>query len=123
MLALNFSISIHHIQLETVLVRSEDLNNWVAGQNPGPWIDQLREAVAEYELETGGSRNISGSLHRMAGRMGARSEKETARSDAAHCSSCQGAGSSTMWLCWTEDGIELAAGRMTMQPGGCTTWQ
>ena len=40
---------------DSQLVRSEDLNDWLVGQSPGPWTDLLQEAVAEYELETGGS--------------------------------------------------------------------
>ena len=37
------------------LVRSEDLNNWLAGQSPSPWIELLQDAMTEYELETSGS--------------------------------------------------------------------
>ena len=32
-----------------------DLQAWLAGQAPNPWIELLQEAVAEYALETGGS--------------------------------------------------------------------
>ena len=37
------------------LVKSADLNDWMAGQPAGPWIDLLQEAIAEYELETSGA--------------------------------------------------------------------
>ena len=37
------------------LVKSEQLNDWLAGQSTGPWNDLLQEAVSEYELETAGS--------------------------------------------------------------------
>ena len=35
------------------VVRSEDVVDWLAAQTPGPWIQLLEEAVAEYELEAG----------------------------------------------------------------------
>ena len=34
------------------LVKSADLNDWMAGQPAGPWIELLKEAITEYELET-----------------------------------------------------------------------
>ena len=37
------------------LVKSDDLNDWLAGQSPGPWIELLQEAIAEFTLETSGS--------------------------------------------------------------------
>ncbi len=37
------------------LVTSVDLKDWLVGQSPGPWIELLSEAVAEYELETSGA--------------------------------------------------------------------
>ena len=36
------------------LVKSEDLNEWLVGQSPGPWIELLQEAIAEFTLETSG---------------------------------------------------------------------
>ncbi len=36
------------------LVQSEDLKGFVDGQSPTPWTELLQEAIAEYELETGG---------------------------------------------------------------------
>ena len=36
------------------LVKSEDLKGFVDGQSPTPWTELLQEAIAEYELETGG---------------------------------------------------------------------
>ena len=36
------------------LVKSEDLKGLVDGQSPTPWTELLQEAIAEYELETGG---------------------------------------------------------------------
>ena len=35
------------------LVRSADLEEWLADQPPGPWIELLDEAVAEFVLEVG----------------------------------------------------------------------
>ena len=40
---------------DSLLVSSADLNGWLSNQNPGPWIELLSEAVAEFELETGGT--------------------------------------------------------------------
>ena len=37
------------------LVTSDDLEGWIAGQPEGPWVELLREGVAEYALETGGA--------------------------------------------------------------------
>ena len=37
----------------STLVRSADLNGWLADQPAGRWIELLQETVAEYELETG----------------------------------------------------------------------
>ena len=37
------------------LVTSTDLNDWLPGQPPGPWVELLSEAIAEYELETSGA--------------------------------------------------------------------
>ena len=37
------------------LVSNADLQAWLAGQAPNPWIELLQEAVAGYALETGGS--------------------------------------------------------------------
>ena len=37
------------------LLTSAELNDWVARQSSGPWIDLLSEAVDEYEAETGGA--------------------------------------------------------------------
>ena len=37
------------------LVKSEDLNDWLVEQSPGPWIELLQEAIAEFTLETSGS--------------------------------------------------------------------
>ena len=37
------------------LVSSTDLNGWVNNQPPGPWIELLLEAAAEFELETSGA--------------------------------------------------------------------
>ena len=37
------------------LVRGADMAGWLEGQHKGPWIDLLKEAVAEYEMETGGT--------------------------------------------------------------------
>ena len=39
----------------TRLVTSGELTEWVGKQPPGPWIELLSEATAEYELETSGS--------------------------------------------------------------------
>ncbi len=38
--------------IESRLVTSTDLNEWLLGQPSGPWIELLSEAIAEYELET-----------------------------------------------------------------------
>ena len=35
-------------------MKSEDLKGFVDGQSPTPWTELLQEAIAEYELETGG---------------------------------------------------------------------
>ena len=40
---------------DTRLVKSEDLKGWVDRQSPTPWTELLQEAIAEYELETGGA--------------------------------------------------------------------
>ena len=40
---------------DSLLVSSADLSGWLTNQNPGPWIELLSEAVAEFELETGGT--------------------------------------------------------------------
>ena len=37
---------------DSSLVQSSDLDEWLAGQPSNPWNELLREAVAEYELET-----------------------------------------------------------------------
>ena len=37
------------------LVQSADLRDWLAGQPASPWIELLQEAIAAYELETGGA--------------------------------------------------------------------
>ena len=37
------------------LVRSGDLANWLDRQPGGPWVELLKEAVAEYNIETGGT--------------------------------------------------------------------
>ena len=37
------------------LVNGDDLNGWIAGQTEGPWVELLREGIAEYALETGGA--------------------------------------------------------------------
>ena len=37
------------------LVKSEALKDWVDRQSPTPWTELLQEAIAEYELETGGA--------------------------------------------------------------------
>ena len=37
------------------LLTNADLNDWIAKQPSGPWIDLLREAIEEYALETGGA--------------------------------------------------------------------
>ena len=36
------------------LVKNTDLDEWLAGQPQGPWIELLSEAISEYGLETGG---------------------------------------------------------------------
>ena len=40
---------------ESKLVKSADLSAWLEGQPSNDWFDLLREAVGEYELETGGA--------------------------------------------------------------------
>ena len=40
---------------ESRLVTSAEIEMWLAGQAANPWIELLREAMAEYALETGGS--------------------------------------------------------------------
>ena len=40
---------------DTLLVKSEDLKDWVDRQSPTPWTELLQEAIAEYELETRGA--------------------------------------------------------------------
>ena len=40
---------------DSLLVSSADLTVWLTSQPPGPWIDLLSEAAAEFELETGGT--------------------------------------------------------------------
>ena len=40
--------------LESKLVNSADLSAWLDGQPSNTWNELLREAIAEYELETGG---------------------------------------------------------------------
>ncbi len=42
-------------QRDSYFISSEDLSDWLVGQSEGPWIELLREAVAEYKLETGGA--------------------------------------------------------------------
>ena len=37
------------------LVNSEDLKGWMDRQSPTPWTELLQEAIAAYELETGGA--------------------------------------------------------------------
>ena len=37
------------------LVKSGDLNDWLIGQSPSPWIELLQEAMVEYDLETSGA--------------------------------------------------------------------
>ena len=37
------------------LVSSGDIEEWLANQAPDPWVELLREGVAEYALETGGA--------------------------------------------------------------------
>ena len=34
---------------------SDDLDGWLANQPDGPWVELLREGIAEYALETGGA--------------------------------------------------------------------
>ncbi len=46
---------------DSLLVSSKDLNRWLANQTPGPWIELLSEAAAEFELET--SRTEASSDH------------------------------------------------------------
>ena len=40
---------------DSSLVTGDELNGWIAGQPEGPWVELLREGVAEYALETGGA--------------------------------------------------------------------
>ena len=40
---------------DSLLVSSADLSGWLTNRNPGPWIELLLEAVAQFELETGGA--------------------------------------------------------------------
>ncbi len=40
---------------DTRLVKSEELKGWVDRLSPTPWTELLQEAIAEYELETGGA--------------------------------------------------------------------
>ena len=40
---------------DSPLMTSTDLREWLEGQRPGPWIELLGEAGAEYEQETGGA--------------------------------------------------------------------
>ena len=37
------------------LVSNSDIEEWLANQAPDPWVELLREGVAEYVLETGGA--------------------------------------------------------------------
>ena len=37
------------------LVSNGDIEEWLANQAPNPWVELLREGVAEYALETGGA--------------------------------------------------------------------
>ena len=46
------------------------LKNRVEGNPSSPWHDLLRQAVEEHALETGGSGDAGGPLHRMAGGVG-----------------------------------------------------
>ncbi|WP_419921266.1 RecQ family ATP-dependent DNA helicase [Candidatus Poriferisodalis sp.] len=58
-------LSLWHLRETQALVRavrqrrgllgSGDLRRWIAGQQGGPWIDLLSEAVEEHEIETGGA--------------------------------------------------------------------
>ena len=40
---------------DSSLVTGDDLDEWIAGQPDGPWVELLREGIAEYALETGGA--------------------------------------------------------------------
>ena len=40
---------------DSLLVKSGELDDWVAKQLSGPWAELLHEAVTEYALETGGA--------------------------------------------------------------------
>ena len=40
---------------DSLLVQSTDLKDWLEGQPASPWIELLEEAIAAYELETGGA--------------------------------------------------------------------
>ena len=74
------------------LVNGADLQDWLADQPSGPWIELLSEAIGEFQLEARRSRHVSGPLHRMAGGVGQRSTGSPARAVAADCPPRQGAG-------------------------------
>ena len=40
---------------DSKLVTSEDLTGWLSRQTGGPWVELLREAIDDYEIETGGA--------------------------------------------------------------------
>jgi ATP-dependent DNA helicase RecQ len=40
---------------ESRLIATAEMRGWLEGQSPGPWWELLREAVGEYQLETGGA--------------------------------------------------------------------
>ena len=40
---------------DSLLVQSTDLKDWLEGQPASPWTELLEEAIAAYELETGGA--------------------------------------------------------------------
>ena len=40
---------------DSLLVQSTDLRDWLEGQPASPWTELLEEAIAAYELETGGA--------------------------------------------------------------------
>ena len=44
---------------DSSLVAGADLDDWMARQPPGPWVDLLSEAVAGYRLETGDSETLA----------------------------------------------------------------
>ncbi len=51
------------------LVAGAEIETWLAGQAANPWIELLREAMAEYALETGGSETpVEGFTEWLAGR-------------------------------------------------------